>query len=205
MANARRRLAAARVESSELERDLRGPRSRSPTARRRASDLYRLRIARDMSSAASRGRAELRRAARSGGARMPRDPRAGAPRPEPPARTASNDRRSKRPVVTLTLEPLRTSACSGFSSRLGIAAAASWPGRREQLAHLIAEVVLVQHQASRRLAQPPADADLVDSLAQHAFHALQELLLLIVGLAASAWRHRASSAGSSVAATNVLA
>ena len=46
----------------------------------------------------------------------------------------------------------------------------------QQLAHLIAEVVVVEHEARGGLAQPPADAHLVDALAQHSLHALQELL-----------------------------
>ena len=53
-------------------------------------------------------------------------------------------------------------------------------GGREQLAHLVAEVVLAQHEARGGLPQPPADADLVDTLAQHLLHALQERLLLAV-------------------------
>ena len=102
----------------------------------------------------------------------------------PSAKTACSNRRQREALepalVALALEPANERV-------LGVQLETRNRGRRlvarglEQLAHLIAEVVLFEHEASGRLAQPPADAHFVDTLAQHALHALQELFRSLSG------------------------
>ena len=103
----------------------------------------------------------------------------------PSAKTACSNRRRRQALepalVALALEPANERV-------LRVQLEARDRGRRlvarglEQLAHLITEVMLFEHEASGGLAQPPADAHFVDTLAQHSLHALQELLLLVIRL-----------------------
>ena len=111
---------------------------------------------------------------------------AGSSSCRPSASTAcsnsSNDKRSKRARIRFAIESLHERVLGiqlEARNRRGRLVA----GGSQQLAHLIAEVVLVEHEARGRLPQSAADSNLVDALAQHLLHALQQrLAFAVVGL-----------------------